>query len=512
MWIHNPVELVSMDIIPETCDSGSVLVNKITRMLLIIVLIMWIYAYSLQNIAYVIGIGTILILVIYIWMTNKKENFSHVPLKMEVSDAIPVREISPSYPPPPSSTSVPPNPFNVQPTPVPIYQPPHHQPQQPQPQYQQPQPQYQQPQPQYQAHQSQYHQPQPQYQQSQYHQPQPQYQQSQYQPQQQQYQPQQQPKREGYTPLDTYFEESQRPVLKDVDYYTPTMNQNLRMNRAKVIIPPRIMDPQFSVSEQSYQKEINEQPLSNLGGMGMPKAHRRKPMNSLLMEATESDVPMYIPKPNRIFLQDVEPHMYSITNDHTPVNASIGISSTPQIPKRSKKTILGDDGKVYPLYSRIDPELVRDDVPEERRREMPNRTSWSEKLPESNPLNTTTIYDPRLTGYGDSARAYYDSDLGQVRYYYTDVDAYRSPNFVIRNKVDQVDFVEPMGNVSSMYLRTAALDDVNDQVHDDWMTRSTEFREDIMERLMRKQNAMNWQMRYAPKSKGSNLSSFTSSY
>jgi len=283
-----------------------------------------------------------------------------------------------------------------------------------------------------------------------------------------------------------------------------------------VMVVPRIMDPQFSVSESSYAPEINEQPVATLGGMGLPKYKRYRPRaqnTSMLLEPTESDQTVYVPKPNRVFLQDIEPNMYSITNDMTPVNGNLGISSTPQIPDLVKRTIMGDDGKVYPLYSRIDPELVRDDVPEERKQEMPKRGAWSESLPAStNPLNETTLYDPRLTGYGDSARAYYDSELGQIRYYYTDVDAYRSPNFVIRNKVDQVDFVEPMGNVSSMYLRTGALDDVNEQVHDDWMSRSTEFREDIMERLMRKQNAMNWQMRFAPKSKGSNLSSFTSSY
>jgi hypothetical protein len=164
------------------------------------------------------------------------------------------------------------------------------------------------------------------------------------------------------------------------------------------------------------------------------------------------------------------------------------------------------------LYSRIDPELVRDDVPLERKEEMPQRGPWSEYLPETNPLNESTIYDPRHTGYGDSARAYYDSNLGNVRYYYSDVDAYRSPNFIIRNKVDHVDFVDPMDKVYSEYPRTASLEDVHDQVQTDWMAKSTEFREDIMEKLMRKNNAMNWQMRFAPKSKGARLSTFTSSY
>ena len=473
MWIHDPMEIVSLDIVPDKHDTCSSLVNKLTRMLLIVILIMCCYSYSLKHISYVIGVGTILILFIYIWMTNKKENFSHVPLKMDLFNSVPVSAI-PSYPPPPSSQSIPPNPFPVQSQVfTPNYQPPQH--------YQQPPP--------------------PQHlQQS----PNPHVQEL--------LRPVQ--KQEGYTPLDVFFKEESKPVLKDLDFYTPVMKQNSRMDNKKVILAPRIMDPQFSVSETSYFKQINEQPVSTLGGMGMPTytPRKKKHNTSMLLEPTESEKTMFVPKPNRIFLQDIEPHIYSITNDTTPVNANLGISSTPQIPELSKQTIMGDDGKIYPLYSRIDPELIRDDVTDERKREMPKRNSWSEELPSSNPLNTTTLYDPRFTGYGDSARAYYDSEMGNVRYYYTDVDAYRSPNFVIRNKVDQVDFVEPTGNVSSMYLRTAALDDVSEQVHDDWMSRSTEFREDIMERLMRKQNAMNWQMRFAPKSKGARLSSFTSSY
>jgi hypothetical protein len=165
------------------------------------------------------------------------------------------------------------------------------------------------------------------------------------------------------------------------------------------------------------------------------------------------------------------------------------------------------------LYSRIDPQLIRDDVPEQRKEELPRREKWSEDLPHparGNPIYD--IYDPRFTGYGDESRSYYDTDMGQIKYYYSDVDAYRRPNFIIRNKVDHVDFIDPMGKTWSEYPRTETLDDVTDQVNDDWLARSTEFREDIMEKLMRKNNAESWQTRFAPKSKGARLSTFTSGY
>jgi hypothetical protein len=44
------------------------------------------------------------------------------------------------------------------------------------------------------------------------------------------------------------------------------------------------------------------------------------------------------------------------------------------------------------------------------------------------------------------------------------------------------------------------------------MAKSTEFRDDLMERQMRKSNARQWQLRFAPRSRGSNLSTFTSGY
>jgi hypothetical protein len=122
------------------------------------------------------------------------------------------------------------------------------------------------------------------------------------------------------------------------------------------------------------------------------------------------------------------------------------------------------------------------------------------------------IYDPRFTGYGDAYRSYRDVPAGQIKYYYTDVDAYKTPNFIIRNKVDHVDLHQPMGNTYSTYPREAALEDVRDQVNDDWMAQSTVFREDMMERLMRPANARNWQLRFAPKQRGARLSTFTSEY
>ena len=468
MWIDHPWELFSLDIMPDLSDSSSVWVNKITRSLLIILLIMWYFNYSNQQLLQMLIVGILIAILIYA-MTNKKEKFSTSYINMNMEQT-PVSELNAQ----PFQTIIKPmgwlggrsrEMFSETPTPSP---------ESVSPESASSSPSSNSPSPNSASPSSNSSSP--------------------------QYAP-----RETWMPRDTF--RGYQPVPEKTPiYYTPFLGENKSMKKERVLIAPRLLDPQYSVSETNFP--VDENPIQNLGGMMLPKERERRfketrPTNLV----PESDL-----SSTRMFLQDIQPNQYSISNDRTPVNASIGISYTPQLPPVSKSYIETKNGNIYPLFSRIDPELVRDDVSSERKEEQPLRDEWSAQLPSSNPLNETTLYDPRFTGYGDSAKAYYDSELGQIRYYYTDVDAYRSPNFIVRNKIDHVDFKDPMGKVSSMYDRSEALDDVTEQVNTDWMSKSTEFREDIMERLMRKNNAMNWQMRHAPLSKGSRLSSFTSSY
>jgi hypothetical protein len=312
--------------------------------------------------------------------------------------------------------------------------------------------------------------------------------------------------------------------------FTPQMGVNAKMYQA-ISLPPRLMDSDFSDIQTNQPSDFN--PLQDMGQMDERRLYGRPKRNtSLLLERTEDEEPTIPARAvssgnNRFYLQDVQPNVYSFSYDPTPINSNIGITYTPQIPPRTTRVMVAEDGSRYPLYtrvaqtrdepeySRMDPQLVRDDVPDQRRQEMPARGAWSAKQSQYEAASSgiqSQVYDPRFTGYGDEYRGYEDVQLGNVKYYYTDVDAYRSPNFIIRNKVDHVDFQQPMGDVYSSYPREASLEDVKEVVNNDWMARSTEFREDLMERQMRKSNARQWQLRFAPRSKGANLSSFTSGY
>jgi hypothetical protein len=210
---------------------------------------------------------------------------------------------------------------------------------------------------------------------------------------------------------------------------------------------------------------------------------------------------------SRIFLQDIQPKLYSYAVDQTPVNANIGITYNPQRPPRFMDQII-DTQRAYPLMTRIDPQLIRDDGTPGQISMNPVRTDWSAKYSDyeapAGSINFEDIYDPRFNSYGDGERAYSDINTGQVRYYYSDVDAYRMPNFIQRSNVDFVDFTNPQGEVWPYYNRTASLDDVRDKFENQTTADEIYHREDIQEQLMAKMNRTSWQQRYAPLRRSAN--------
>jgi hypothetical protein len=213
------------------------------------------------------------------------------------------------------------------------------------------------------------------------------------------------------------------------------------------------------------------------------------------------------------YTQNIQPNIYSFSDTAEPINANMGISYNPDLPPRVVDQVAMSDG-AYPLYHRIDPQLVREGgISKQRLEEMPRRTQWSAKYSTYDTIdgsvNFEDIYDPRFTGYGDEYRSYVDINLGNVQYYYSDIDAYRDPNFGTRSKVDFIDFVDPMGRIKPEYSRQVGLNDVKENVQSQYDADSIYFREDLMERLMRKRNQELWQLRAAPlrKDAHSNFSS-----
>ncbi len=219
----------------------------------------------------------------------------------------------------------------------------------------------------------------------------------------------------------------------------------------------------------------------------------------------------FFEQPNaKLFLQNVQPNIYSYAVDTTPINAlASGISYTPQIPPKFRDQVYTlPDGNTYPIYTRVDPQLIRDDGVPARVLEQPVRGDWSAKYAswEAAPgsIDYENIYDPRFTSYGDPYRSYSDVNLGQILYYYSDVDQYRMPNYVTRSNVDFIEYTNPMGKVKPYFQRTAGTQDARPYVENQFQSDALFFRENLSESMSRKMNSESWQGRFSPISRAAN--------
>lgn len=260
---------------------------------------------------------------------------------------------------------------------------------------------------------------------------------------------------------------------------------------------------------QVFSDKISDQMVSDSGITNDPRNNKMKATSTLVYTPEELNQPQM-----RQYVQTIQPDSaFELSWDGVPINSSLGISYAPQLPPTFRDQVLDNDGKNI-LYTAITPEFVRDEgLDLARQQEMPTRTAWSQKEnyeAEAGTINYnkfdrfSDVYDPRLTGNGDLYRSYSDVNLGQVDYYYGDVDAYRQPVFTIRNKVDHILYRSPMkSDDEPLYIREEqqtdrTLNEIKQEVEDQTTADEVFHREDLMERLMRKRNSEMWQLRNAP--------------
>lgn len=183
-----------------------------------------------------------------------------------------------------------------------------------------------------------------------------------------------------------------------------------------------------------------------------------------------------------IFTQTIQPGVYTKSDIIEPINANIGISYGQQFPPVTCETT--DNGGIK--YTAHDPNLVDVNIPDD-------------SLDVTESVTNANIYDPRHTGHGTSYRAYTEEVTGQTRFAYDDVNAIRMPNYITRNHIDFEPYADsygpmkdsqPHGNEFNSKIRALA--------QDSWLRNNLQFRNDIMERNMRKKNSEAWQRRIAP--------------
>jgi hypothetical protein len=182
-----------------------------------------------------------------------------------------------------------------------------------------------------------------------------------------------------------------------------------------------------------------------------------------------------------IFTQIIEPGIYYKSEITEPINSNIGISFTQPSSQTSKKQ--QQDGIHYTNHDLFN--IVNDS---ETGCDMIN-----------DEIDISNVYDPRFYGYGTSYRAYNDPMLGQTRFMYDDINAIKMPNYIVRSEIDNLPFADSYGTLTEQnQIGNEFHSKIRSLAHDSFTRNSTEFRSDLEERLMRKNNVNAWQRKLAP--------------
>lgn len=115
---------------------------------------------------------------------------------------------------------------------------------------------------------------------------------------------------------------------------------------------------------------------------------------------------------------------------------------------------------------------------------------------ESEEPNQISVYDPRFTGYGDSSRWYIEPITGQPRFLYDDINAVKMPNYITRNKLDIFNFADTYGPMQDL---GKSLNDVKVIAENKFAYDTEQFRTNLTESMMRKNNEIASQRKLAPK-------------
>jgi len=196
----------------------------------------------------------------------------------------------------------------------------------------------------------------------------------------------------------------------------------------------------------------------------------------------EKDPAMKIYNEN-LFTQTIQPGVYTRNEINEPINSNIGISFQQQF---EPTTITTDPDSGDLLFTEHDPRIIE---PIEIKPNVDIMTAATE----------ANVYDPRFSGYGTSYRSFTERVTGQPRFYYDDIDAIRMPNYIVRSDIDNQPFADKYGPIpEGDEFGNKWNADIRTLADDAWLGGSLQFRTELQERLMRKNNANAWQQRQAP--------------
>jgi hypothetical protein len=286
----------------------------------------------------------------------------------------------------------------------------------------------------------------------------------------------------------------QKRVRELVERETPARNagsQESNNPRARVVSSPsgsafgNHSVPTVSPSASSgpcFTPEVGSVNVNSLYGYAPSQLERTNVPNNLPLGNCQQS-PEMREYNDSLFTQIIQPGVYGKYNVAEPINSNIGISFQQQFEPVS---CMVDSNGI--TFTNNDPNVI---VPLEQ-----------EMCPGAE-VSYDNVYDPRFSGYGSNNRAYVDPTTGQPRFAYDDVDAIRMPNYVVRSKIDFLPYADTFGPIKEgEEFGNPNTRNMKQLVQDSYLENSMLFRNDMMERLMRKRNAELWQLRTYPKAGG----------
>lgn len=188
-----------------------------------------------------------------------------------------------------------------------------------------------------------------------------------------------------------------------------------------------------------------------------------------------------------LFSIPIQPGLYTQSQVNQPYASmyNLGISDDQDF----LPTTFQKEGTIYE-YTEHDPSTVR---------QKPLPPYDSKNFGE--PLRTE-IYDPRFTGYGTSYRSYIEPMTGQPRFYYDDIDQQTQNNYISRNKLDIYGGFPKIGAVTQPILQGELLRNYANQNYTD---NQLQYRTELQQRLLHKNNNREWQQRIAPITRSSRM-------
>lgn len=292
-----------------------------------------------------------------------------------------------------------------------------------------------------------------------------------------------------------------KTVKQNQEFLYDTQRENMKYHKTYLKEHPKNIRENFGVEDSASGSDsasgafemTDKQKIQNIGYVNKKCGYNKNQFDksNLPVNVSLGKCQQGLKEYNKnLFTQIIQPGVYTVNQVNEPINSNIGISFEQQFEPLTYD--VDEFGTInYTQHDPRDPNL----------KEKDNILKYNDNEV-IEPITPYNVYDPRFSGYGTSYRSYTDDNLGQVKFFYDDINSIRMPNYIVRSKIDFADFADnygPMenskGNVDNSTIRALA----NQKFLDD----SLEFRTGMQERLMRKANSDAWQQRYKPLSKSS---------